>query len=1287
MHIPLTSRNLFLGFSLVALFSLVATGNVSAQSFAGGDGTPGNPYEIEDVAQLQAMNDYLSSHFVLVADIDASETRTWNDGAGFEPIGISSFYNPGIDNPFTGSLDGNGKKITNLFINRPERESVGLVGYMEYNGSITGVGLVDVDIRGQYSVGGLVGTNLGTIAMSFVTGTVAGDTDIGGLVGFNDWGGSIANSYATANVTGNQNAGGLVGYSWDGSIETSYAMGYVSGSHSPGGLMGGSYGGSVTSSYWNVSTSEQGEGNGEEFLEGIVGLPDYKFKRQELFVGFDFEVWAIDEGVTYPYLRVNPLPDDTDNSPVGNILYVNQHVAPGGDGSGDNWENAMPELADALRIARERWGDNGSGAGWDETEPLQIWVVGGTYKPLYTAADDAYGSSDGRNNAFVTVPHVQLYGGFDGVEIREGARNWESNKTVLSGDIGLPDNDADNAYHVVVSIGGDNHPIDQHTVLDGFTITGGNADGYGDVMVNGLTVSQHSGGGISIHSASPFLTNLRIDGNSAHEGGGAYLHHSTSLLTGVHIGGNEAEQGGGVYSSSSSPKLTNVHVTDNKALSGGGIYNANSGQSFVLTNVQISGNEADEGGALYNHDASPTLVNVTIAGNTASEAGGIYNHSASVPLIRNSIIWGNGGSNVNGAIGDGSSYNIIEGFAGHNPDIDPLFIDWENGDYTLSKRSPAINAGSGAAYTEVGDNEWDLAGRGRIYNMAAGGLIDIGAFEFHGDYDTGIRYVKSGDDGGTSDGDGLTWATATSDIQRLIDELNGNEGGEIWVMKGTYIMRPPGGPGRGEGIALRNNVALYGGFSGTELARDQRDWENNVTLLSGEGKTRPIYCPNTWDNVLDNTAILDGFTIANGHNVYEFTVYRDLLGNGGAMYLSFASPILRNLIIENNIAQWGGGIYTKNGSPIIENVIIRNNKTTEVEGSGSSGYNGGGIVIQSGSPKLTNVKILGNSADDGSGGGILNLSEDSPELTNVLISGNTAVFGAGMDNFYNAKPILRNVTITGNYASIEGGGMSNSDFDAQDVTIINSIIWGNGPKNFVGPKLHANSGNNLIEGLNGHNTFNGKRFRGSAADIFVDPVAASEGNPTAEGDYQLVSCSPAVNMGNNLAYPGGLDSLVAHNDLAAQPRLAWETVDIGAYEYQGLPAPRLIGPEDGTYRIGDELHFRVNFFKPIGVSGSPSIALIIGGKERTAPFTGITDDGAGALFSYTVVEGDDGADGIGAGAEIALNDDGSIVFEDETELPLSICLPSLSGSLWMVSVQHSRLYRLPQTTKRPLGLR
>src|SRR5690606_36638229 len=103
-----------------------------------------------------------------------------------------------------------------------------------------------------------------------------------------------------------------------------------------------------------------------------------------------------------------------------------------GNKSGDNWDNAISELADALKWARERWGEDGSDAAWDAENPLQIWVAEGTYTPLYKIAntDEGEASTTENDKSFVLVPFVHLYGGFQGGETNLTARDWESNKTV-----------------------------------------------------------------------------------------------------------------------------------------------------------------------------------------------------------------------------------------------------------------------------------------------------------------------------------------------------------------------------------------------------------------------------------------------------------------------------------------------------------------------------------------------------------------------------------------------------------------------------------------------------------------------------------------------------------------------------------------------------------------------------------------------------------------------------------------------------------------------------------------
>jgi len=128
------------------------------------------------------------------------------------------------------------------------------------------------------------------------------------------------------------------------------------------------------------------------------------------------------------------------------IIYVKYDAI--GDNNGISWQNAFTQLQPALQNAQ--YGD-------------QIWVAAGTYLP--TVGTD-------RNSTFFLPKGVSLWGGFSGIESTILQRNISINLTVLSGDIGISGAYHDNVYHVVSILGGD-----YLTIIDGFSITLGNADG------------------------------------------------------------------------------------------------------------------------------------------------------------------------------------------------------------------------------------------------------------------------------------------------------------------------------------------------------------------------------------------------------------------------------------------------------------------------------------------------------------------------------------------------------------------------------------------------------------------------------------------------------------------------------------------------------------------------------------------------------------------------------------------------------------------------------------------
>lgn len=234
-----------------------------------GDGTEANPFEVSNVEQLQCIEEDLHASYVLVSDIDASETSEWNGGKGFEPIGGT----------FRGAFDGQGYNITDLTIDRSKQDRVGL--FDTFRGTVTNVSVVDADITGVVFVGGLIGENNGgTIESSYVTGEVRGLERVGGLVGENDVDtvngendiGTVKESHATVSVEGNSQVGGLVGRNFGGTINESYATGSVNGYGTVGGLVGSNFGGSMINTYATTSVNNPSYSHARSYAGGLVGL-------------------------------------------------------------------------------------------------------------------------------------------------------------------------------------------------------------------------------------------------------------------------------------------------------------------------------------------------------------------------------------------------------------------------------------------------------------------------------------------------------------------------------------------------------------------------------------------------------------------------------------------------------------------------------------------------------------------------------------------------------------------------------------------------------------------------------------------------------------------------------------------------------------------------------------------------------------------------------------------------------------------------------------------------------
>ncbi len=406
------------------------------------------------------------------------------------------------------------------------------------------------------------------------------------------------------------------------------------------------------------------------------------------------------------------------------ILYV-RAGSPGGNGS--SWATAFGDLQDAL-----------ASAACSQGVVREIHVAAGTYKP-------DRGSGD-RSASFRLLNGVAIYGGFKGTEVDLSERNVVANPTILGGDIGVVGNPSDNSYHVVV-----NGVVDETAILDGFTISGGQATGG---------FQNDGGGGLINDASSPSIRNCTFRDNIAGFGGAVYNASGASpVMTNCRFIDNTATSlGGAVYNTTgSTPKFMRCRFLRNFAGSAGGaIYSISSAINVVHS--AFSGNLASTGGAIQNFGSSAVLIHCTLSGNSALALGGGLVNSNSFAMITGSILWGNSdasGGSVESAQVFGSKpavdYSVVQGWSGSfggtgSSGTDPRMIDANGPDNIfgtvddnprLRQDSPVINLGD-PNYPKVAADV-DLDGHPRVLC----GSVDIGAYEFGiGDFDCD-RSVKT----------------------------------------------------------------------------------------------------------------------------------------------------------------------------------------------------------------------------------------------------------------------------------------------------------------------------------------------------------------------------------------------------------------------------------------------------------------------------------------------------------------------------------------------------------------
>lgn len=446
------------------------------------------------------------------------------------------------------------------------------------------------------------------------------------------------------------------------------------------------------------------------------------------------------------------------------------------------------------------------------------------------------------------------------------------------------------------------------------------------------------------------------------------------------------------------------------------------------------------------------------------------------------------------------------------------------------------------------------------------------------------------DDTAAGANDGSSWTDAYTDLQNALTAADPND--QIWIAAGTYYPSVQiGGTGpRYAAFQMKNGVAIYGGYAGTETDPNQRDIQNNQTILSGDIGAAGNISDNCYHIFyhpaglnLNTSAILDGFTItAANANGPTSTSHRD----GAGMYNDAGSPTVRNCTFSANVAYWdGGGIYNNNCSPTITGCTFSNNLA----------YWGGGMVNYSSNPAITNCIFIANTGESRGGG--MYSDNSSPNVMNCAFSANISPYGGGLVNYESnstitncifaanrstsygggiwnnyCSPAITNCTFVGNWARLSGGGIRN--YYLSNPRISNCILWGNTAAQ--GPQIYNHQSTPMVTFCNVEGGWTGDGNLDSDP-LFTDPNGPDGTLGTADDDLRLSYLSPCRDKGSDPNLPADIldldcDSdttesipydLYNHSRVVDGDCSGTATVDMGAAEFN----PKQTGDLDSNCQI------------------------------------------------------------------------------------------------------------------------
>ena len=675
------------------------------------------------------------------------------------------------------------------------------------------------------------------------------------------------------------------------------------------------------------------------------------------------------------------------------------------------------------------------------------------------------------------------------------------------------------------------------------------------------------GGGMHNDGSSPLLFNCTFNRNESFEyGGGAISNiNSSPLISSCIFGGNKSFDGAGIFNDEfSSPVLNNCTISGNQsAARGGGVFNMNNSHP-TLTNCIVWNNEANDDtktttSSIFNIDNSLPVISYSIIANSGGSQfwsidlgiDGGYNSEADPVFVKDfdvTVFPDSTGdlrltlcsAAIDAGAPDTTGLNLPAVDPDGNPRIANNRIDIGAYEFTGESGLPAclisgpdsLVSFSTQVFSAPGglaSYEWTIIGNGTISSSSTeqevtviagsvnsfllvlnveaqnGSCFSTCTLEVKIKLDCnifGAGHVIYVDQKATGSNMGTSWADAFTNLQ---DALRADcpDIDQIWVAEGTYYPSSIS-TDRSATFQLVNNLKLFGGFVGTELMIEDRDWQANQTILSGDIDSDLSLANNTYTVVTgsgtDTTAQLDGFIITGGYSD-DNGQGSDPQKSGGGMYTANGSPVLNNCSFTGNSVVWrGGGMYNVNAAPILSNCIFNGNQAMDSGGGMFNDHSsailtncsfngnlaettGGGMSFANGSTgRLNNCDFEGNVVSGfGSGGGGITIDSSAPVLTRCIIKNNSALdgLGGGIHIASSAHPLFIYSTFEENQAII-GGGFREHSSSSHFIGCIfkgnlaasgaGGVTTANSASKFTNCHFIGNLASNLGGGLNGYSS-------------------------------------------------------------------------------------------------------------------------------------------------------------------------------------------------------------------------